>query len=224
MFLDELLPDFYERIGDEYRHARVEGQICRTPIVYTHEHKEIWRPDRYDGTQTRAELFRITASGGDAYNRQYPLADPKLGRNEEFPVLRAKLRPVVVVRPQPQQVPMQPLPGGPRLTWPIVMVAPCYSVEDQLGNAKFPNEYLDRVRCLEYPEVFFLPERPAALNKDSLLALYRMTGIFHAHLEATPWKLSNQILRVLQGQMRFYLTGEYSGDYSNAREMLLNPT
>jgi hypothetical protein len=46
----------------------------------------------------------------------------------------------------------------------------------------------------------------------------------HTHLEPTPWRLSNQILRILQGQMRFYLTGEYSGDYSNAREMLLNPT
>lgn len=61
------------------------------------------------------------------------------------------------------------------------------------------------------------------MDKDSVLLVYRITNVFEAHLEPTEWKLTEAVLRILQGQLRFHLAGQYEGEYANAREMLLNP-
>jgi len=92
-----------------------------------------------------------------------------------------------------------------------------------MRRSKFPDRFIERVRKLEFPEVFFLPAEPGVLDQDSLLPIYRITNAFHNHLEPSEWKLTEPVLRILQGQFRFYLTGEYGGDYATAREMLLNP-
>jgi len=223
MFFDELLSDFYEKIGPGFRQSRIGGQICYTQVTYSFEHKEIWRPVGYDGTQTSVTEFHVSTAAGDAYNRRQPLATPKLETNEEFPVVRAKRRPVIVIKTAPDPPPVKALPGGSRLNWPLAIVAPCYSVVGPMRRAKYPTEFIERVRRLEFPEVFFLPEEAGALDQDSLLPLYRLTNAYQSHLEPSEWKLKEPVLRVLQGQVRFYLTGEYAGDYRSAREMLLHP-
>ncbi len=223
MFLDELIEDFYEDVGGNYRQANTPGQICHTPILYTYEQREIWKPSGYDKTRTAATTFEITTAGEDAYNRTTPLADPRLETNEEFPVVRAKKRPVVLIKSAPARIPIKSLPGGPKLNRPLAVVVPCYSAVDKTRHATYPREFIDKVRRLEFPEVFFLPNDPGALDNDSLLPIYRLANAYQAHLDPTPRKLSSSILSILQGQVRYYLTGEYVGDYQTAREMLLNP-
>lgn len=42
--------------------------------------------------------------------------------------------------------------------------------------------------------------------------LYRMTHAFENHLDVRQWKLSDDLLRVLTGQINFWLAGVYDGE------------
>jgi hypothetical protein len=43
IFLDSLIPDFYEELGLDNRKFIRVGQICRTHVFYSHENQELWR-------------------------------------------------------------------------------------------------------------------------------------------------------------------------------------
>jgi hypothetical protein len=62
-----------------------------------------------------------------------------------------------------------------------------------------------------------------AVGEGSLIALSRLTHIFESHLEPSRWRLSDDVLRVLVGQINPRLTGTYGGEYKAARDMLFNP-
>jgi hypothetical protein len=79
------------------------------------------------------------------------------------------------------------------------------------------------VQQLEFPEFFFLPAYGAAIEKDSLIALSRLTHVFDSHLEPSQLRLSDEVLQVLVGQINFWLTGTYGGEYKAARDMLFSP-
>jgi hypothetical protein len=222
ILLRDLVTSLYEKLGPKFRHAKVVGQLCVTPILYCYENAQIWRPCETDGTRTQASRFEIVAAGGDAYDRPLPLKTPTLSIHEEFPVVRAKRRPVVLIRVA-ESADAGTSSGSLSATRPLPMVIPLYSVEDSTGRQKFPADFLARVQRLEFPEFFFLPADGAAVEKDSLAPLFRMTHAFDGHLEPCQWKLSDPIMQIFRGQIGFWLTGEYAGDYENAREMLLNP-
>jgi hypothetical protein len=59
------------------------------------------------------------------------------------------------------------------------------------------------------------------MSKDSLLRLDSIQHIFHNELEPTQWALSEDIRRILCGQMTYLLTGTYEGDYKIARDALM---
>jgi hypothetical protein len=220
IFLRDLVTNSYEKLGPRFRHVKVVGQLCVAPILYCYENTQIWRPCETDSTRTQASRFEIVAAGGDAYDRALPLKIPSLSIHEEFPVVRAKHRPVVLIKVVEGEVAGT---GSLSATRSLPMVIPLYSVEDSMGRQKFPTDFLARVQRLEFPEFFFLPADGAAVEKDSLVPLFRMTHAFEGHLEPCQWKLTDSIMRILHGQIGFWMTGEYGGDYEIAREMLLNP-
>ena len=61
------------------------------------------------------------------------------------------------------------------------------------------------------------------MQKDSLAPLSRLTHIFEGHLEPTNWRLSDEMLRVFLGQIVYWLTGVYGGDYKKALDRLFTP-
>jgi hypothetical protein len=71
-------------------------------MLYTFETLELWRPiiDPNEPTRTIASQFRISSAGTDAFRRSIPLASPKLETNEEFVVVKGKLRPVMLIQPE----------------------------------------------------------------------------------------------------------------------------
>jgi hypothetical protein len=225
MFFDELIgpENFYQKLGTDFRSTLRVGQLCRTAILYCYENREVWRPDRYDRTHTRIDAFKIGAAGGDAFRRSDPLVIPALETNEEFPVVRAKRRPVVILRPAPPGIEASVAQSRSQAIRPQALVAPLYSVQlARTGELKFARAFIDRVRVLEWPEYFFMPTC-SVLECDSLLALPRITNAFEAHLEPFQWTLSDQVVNVLLDQLRFYLDHIYEGVYADAREMLLHP-
>jgi len=221
MFLDELVSPFYVRLGPDFRQNFVPGQLFFTHVLYAHENLQLWRPSRYDGTQTAASEFGIVPAGKDAFLRAVPLQTPKLEAYEEFVVIRAKRRPVVLVVPDPPPVQIPTLPGGGRINRHLCLVAPCFGVSDALGRRKFPVTFIDRVRKLEFPHFMFLPQEAGVLDKDSLLRLDSLQASFHNHLEPWEWRLADDALSILKGQVTFFTTSVYEGDYAAARELLL---
>jgi hypothetical protein len=221
VLLRELVSSMYASIGPTHRSQRVVGQICIAPVLYCYENRRIWRPCETDETGTQASRFHIVSEGADAYNRSSPLKNPDLSVREEFTVVKGKRRPVVIVKLPDGPVLGSALPSASR---PLPVVLPLYSVEDSSGRAKHDAQFLARVQQLEFPEFFFLSAEGAAIEKDSLVALSRLTHIFEAHLDPTNWRLSDETLRVLIGQIVFWLTGFYGGDYKTARDMLFSPT
>jgi hypothetical protein len=55
-------------------------------------------PSTDEPTKTLAREFQLQAAGKDAFRRAYPLHVPKLETNEEFIVIRAKRRPVILMQ------------------------------------------------------------------------------------------------------------------------------
>src|SRR5262245_10808843 len=101
MFIDEWFPDnFYKTLPLDHQRVFRFGQIFHTHAYYPHENLELWRPvfDPKEPTKTFASEFQIRSAGKDAFKRAIPLSAPKLETNEEFIVIRAKLRPVVLLQ------------------------------------------------------------------------------------------------------------------------------
>src|SRR5882762_6304475 len=88
----------YSDLGLGFRSQKVTGQICSCPVLYCYENRKIWRPCETDETGTQAFRFKIVSEGADAYDRSSPLKNPDLSIHEEFPVVKSKKRPVVVVK------------------------------------------------------------------------------------------------------------------------------
>lgn len=224
IFIDDLVAPYYEVLGLGYHKAPVRGQIGWVPILYTHEHREIWRPQSTDQTGTIATSFIITTAGQDAHRRTTPLSSPRLTTREEFPVVRAKIRPVIVLT-----LPMPEISGPPgkredRINRGLCLVAPLYSVLDPVTDVpKYGEEFVKRVRKLEYEQFSYAPESVKARIRSSIVRLDAIQAVYHANLELTPIRLSSEALSILQGQIECYLAGGADTVFHDAREMLLNP-
>jgi hypothetical protein len=201
VFLRDIVANLYEKLGSKYKQQKVIGQLCDTPILYCYENSQIWRPCETDVTGTQASRFEIVSAGADAYDRELPLKTPPLSIQEEFSVVRAKRRPVVLIKLADGVSGTDT--GSSFATRLLPMVIPLYGVQDDMGRQKCPASFLERVQRLEFPEFFFLPADGAAVQKDSLLPLFRMTQAFDGRLEPRQWKLSDSLLRVLMGQIGF---------------------
>jgi hypothetical protein len=148
---------------------------------------------------------------------------PPLETNEEFPVVRAKRRPVVILRPAPPEIEVGVTQSRSQAIRPQALIAPLYSVQlARTGERRFSREFIDRIRVLEWPEYFFMPLCPG-LEVDSLLPLPRVTNAFESHLEPLQWALSEEVVNVLLDQLRFYFNRVCEGVYADARKMLLHP-
>jgi hypothetical protein len=201
----------------------VRGQLCYTFVPYATENLQLWRPTQYDASQTAATDFRIAAASQDAFARAVPLHSPKLETNEEFVVMKAKRRPVIVVSPAPPD-PGIPAPRGTRIYRRMALAVPVFSIVDTVtARLKFPESFIDRVRTLEFPEFFYLPREAGVLPVPSLARLAELRAAFEPHLEPLDLRLRDDIRAILEGQLRFLTTGVSESDFHVYREQLLHP-
>ena len=219
-FLDSIIDEPFEKLGADFRAVLRPGQLCQAPVLYAYENSEIWRPSGLDESGTAATHFSVIATPGDAYKTPNILKSPRLEAYEEFPVLRAKCRPVILLVPSPTEINLRDVKGGGRINRHLCLVAPCYSVADGMGKSKFPDEFLKKVRLLEYPQFMFLPNA-ACLKNDSLLRLDSIHHVFHNQLDPSQWRISPELLKVLLGQVTYFFTTFYGGEYQIMRDLLL---
>lgn len=222
--IDEVLIPFYEKCDP----ARCEfGHIYKTPAYYPHEHLELWRPVTYlnEPTRTLADTFRIAPAGADRFRHNHPLSNPKLLSNEELIVVRAKPRPVIML------IPESPIEGVDRTgfhgkIWrPRCLVGQVFGLADtNSGEADFPPEFVTRMRKMEFPQLMFLPKHSDLFPVDSMLRLDECQSVFTTQLTHSGFTLTEDVKSVLRSQLRYSMTGEYSGDYQIYRELILSET
>lgn len=222
IFIDEILTPFVSKVDGNYKTSFFRGQIYWYPCYYAHENLEFWRPINYDEeTKTYASNFLITSSTADVFKRKAPLYAPKLEVDEEFIVTRAKKRPVILLTHPPESISIAPVRSKDKLHRNLCLAAPLYSVATADGTAKYPAEFINRVRQLEYPNLFFIPSYPGQL-RHSICRLESMQTVYPSHLEPTDLRLSEDVLNIFLGQVNYFMTGNYEGDYWTYRESLLS--
>ena len=226
MFIDEWFEkDYFRELALDYRNNFVFGQIFCTHAYYPHENLEFWRPVPSLGEPTRtiASHFQLQAAGKDAFNRAYPLHAPKLETNEEFIVIRAKKRPVILLQ---QDVSIEGLDNAGfrgRLQRHLFLVAQLFGLSDaKTGRVEFNPSIIERVRKMEFPELMFVPRLLGVLELDSMLRLDEVQSVFRANLEPTKYALSEHVCEILRYQFEYLISKRAPSPYTELREMLLN--
>ncbi|OIN95909.1 hypothetical protein AUJ66_07965 [Candidatus Desantisbacteria bacterium CG1_02_38_46] len=222
VFFDEIVgrDKFFQEIGEDFRHTFLRGQFFWVPVSYCLEKLFLWRPSDYDESKTSAREFIMVPAGTDAFNRNMPLHTPQLETNEEFIVVKSKKRPVILISPPLQDIKINEVRGGGKINRRLCIIAPLYSVENKEGKTKFPIEFIEKVRCLEYPQFFFIPACAGGI-KNSFCRLDSIQACFWSHLEPCDLRLKDYVLQIFSGQLEYYTTGRYEGNYAYWREEIL---
>ena len=225
MFIDEWFgKNYYQQLGVGYHTQLSFGQVFWTHAYYPHLNLELWRPSPTPGepTKTFAKDFQIRSGSPDAFARSIPLHAPKLETNEEFLVIRAKRRPVVLLQPENTLSNEDNVGFRGKVNRRLCLVAQVFGLADvKTGREEFSPAFVDRVRRMEFPELMFLPKCPGFLEVDSMLRLDGVQSVFVPHLEATSLALSAEVRDVLKQQFQLVLTGESPDGYTDLRELLL---
>jgi hypothetical protein len=226
MYIDDYFgDDFLKQLPVGFHQHFSFGQIFKTHAYYPHENLEVWRPvlDPNEPTKTIASQFQILPAGQDAFRRNIPLAVPKLETNEEFLVLRAKKRPVVLVMPESPPFGVDNKGYRGKVQRRLCLVAQVYGLADlKTGREEFHPFFVERVRKMEFPQLMFLPARPGFLEVDSLLRLDELQSVFTPNLDPTRLALGDEASKVLRGQLQFLFAGTGPTEYTELRELLLN--
>jgi hypothetical protein len=227
MYVDEWFgADFYKELPLGY-HTQAHfafGQFFWTHAYYPHEHLELWRPvfDTGETTKTLAINFRITPAGKDAFKRALPLHAPKLETNEEFLVVRAKRRPVVLIQPELSAMGVDNKGYRGKVQRHRCLVAQVFGLADaKTGRAEFAPSFVDRVRKMEFPQLLFLPKKAGLLEVDSILRLDELQSVFAPHLDATQFAFADDVAAIFKGQFQFLFAGAGPSEYTALREMIL---
>lgn len=218
VFFDEPYEnDFYRKIERTDKEKRF-GRIFWTHTYFPHEHLEFWRPNTTDLGATSAKEFKIVAAGDDKFDHT-PLANPSLRSNEEFIVVRAKHRPVVLLVPS-VAIPENRSYRGSPVSRNHALVAQIYSIHDvRTGEMKFTQEFIDNIRQLKYPEIMFLPQKAGALETDSLLRLDECQSVFANQLETVEWELCDSVKELLRSQFLYKSASTDDGVFMEYRSI-----
>ena len=218
-FIDELITPFIVKGAPTDQKAFAFGQIFKAPVYYPHQRLELWRPDIVDQRLHTARNFNITAGVPDEFKRPLPYSFPPLETNEEFIALRAKIRPVVLIQPPDAALAEVPkVSMGIKLERHLCVVAPAFGLENAEGYSKVPDEFLQRVRRLEYPQFCFLA-KGGPLTKDSLVRLDELQSIAINHLQPTGFALSAEALSLFRSQVSLFTGGSDGSEFAGYRDL-----
>jgi hypothetical protein len=228
MYIDEWFQDstFYNKLPLGYHNEAnfCFGQIFWTHTYYPHENLELWRPvsDLAEPTKTIASQFRITSAGKDAFRRSLPLHAPPLASNEEFIVVRAKRRPVVLIQGELPLAGIDNKGYRGKIQRRRTLVAQVFGLSDpQTQEPQFNPSFVNRMRQMEFPQLMFLPKKTGILDVDSMLRLDEVQSVFIPQLAPTQFCLSEDVAAVLKNQLIFLITCEGPNEYTELRELLL---
>jgi hypothetical protein len=218
-FIDELIVPFIVPCALTNQKDFTFGQIFKAPVYYPHQRFEVWRPDNVDQRLHTAKNFNIATVVPDAFKKPLPYSYPPLGTNEEFMALRAKIRPVILIQPPNPGLAKAPkVSMGINLERHLCVVAPAFGLENAEGYSRVSDEFLGRVRRLEYPQFCFLA-KGGPLTKDSLVRLDELQSIAIMHLQPTGFMLSPEALSLFRSQVSLFTGGSDGNEFADYRDL-----
>jgi hypothetical protein len=228
MYIDEWFSEerFYKKLPLGYHNEAnfCFGQLFWTHTYYPHENLQIWRPviDPNEPTKTIASQFRIISAGQDAFKRTIPLHAPPLATNEEFIVVRAKRRPVILLQ---RELPLAGIDNKGfrgKVQRRRTIIGQIFGLADsQTQELQFSPSFISRVREMEFPQLMFLPKKAGVLTVDSMLRLDELQSVFVPQLEPTQFCIADDVALILRDQLVFLMTCEGPNEYTELRELLL---
>lgn len=158
-----------------------------------------------------ADCEIIPANSDRIFQRsRLPVASLPCYPNEVRTVYRSKKRPALLIILPGADIPRSMMASKPRsLTRPTAVVAPYYGRDEETGRRSgFPQAFVDRVRCCEYPR-FVWDKLPIEGSEESILRLDHLLPMSTNHVayEKTEWKLSDEAFHIIMEWFEWYYTG-----------------
>lgn len=218
-FLDELIAPFIIAGAPTDQKEFAFGQIFKAPVYYPHQRLELWRPNNVDQRLHIATNFNIATTVSDAFKKPLPYSCPPLEANEEFIALKAKIRPVILIQPpDPALAAVTKVKMGIRVERHLCVVAPAFGLENAEGYSRVSEEFLNRVRRLEYPQFCFLA-KDGPLTKDGLVRLDELQSIAVQHLVPTGFTMSPEALSLFRSQVSLFTGGSDGSEFAGYRDL-----
>ncbi|MGB9300663.1 MAG: hypothetical protein WCD51_08735 [Anaerolineae bacterium] len=197
----DLIDKYYVGATNKQQDQYPRGHIYWCPCCYFDEETTILRPRGTDPYGKKPPLFETQKVDPRRFNDPVhpPVLRPKLEADEEFLVLRAKNRPVIVLSSQSQA--WRTRDGRERI--PCMLVAPVYSFHED-----DPAEWKLWMRALRYPDLFWLPQDDTVGMQESFVRFDRIHVVPQRWLRRKGVRLHQDALDVLTDWFRFYLTAE----------------
>lgn len=174
------------------------------PTYHAPQILQFWVPNHVDTKMGSASDFKI-ATPAKPFKPKPALYSPALASTEEFLVVRAKKRPVILIAPPDPALATIPSLGT-KVTHNLGPVALSFSAVNKAGYSKFHSTFIERVRVLEYPQFLFLPAG-GPLEVDSLIRFDELQSVAESNLEPTGYTLNGELIAILKSQLCFLLTG-----------------
>ncbi len=165
---------------------------------------------RTEATVHTEGLFEIGPFryGDKRSNTSLPVAALPVYPNEEFLVLRAKRRPLLVIADNSIEVDKKLIQGKPKYqTAPTVIVAPYYGKDEGTGaRSGYTDDFVARVRQCEYPQ-FFWDKLPLPGVNESILRFDHIQpiGSHYNTYDITEYRLSDDALMVMDEWLAWYV-------------------
>lgn len=174
----------------------------------------VGRSDPTDHTRAdyKLEPLRI----GQAVKRPgLPVAALPAFENEVNAVYRAKKRPALIICEGGDEIERSLTSGKPKWqTSPIILVAPCYGVNEAGTRAGFSSEFVKRVQRCEYPQFMWdkLPIGGSTIESLIRLDHIQPIGRHHDSIEPTEYCLTDEALAIFDEWLVWLLRGDFDED------------
>ncbi len=165
----------------------------------------------FDPRDERNNLYGLSREPLNAFNHT-PVHELNLQSDEEFLVIKAKRRPLLVVSegPDPWSA------GGGRARDHVRLCAPLHSFHDD-----DPPELRARVEALEYPWWVHLPPDSVLQMREGFLRLDRLQVVVNRLLEPMTKALTAGALYLVSEWLRYHVTGEIESLFAEYRTAML---
>lgn len=204
------------------------GQLYWVPTSNVDEVPRIFEARRATASEHAVTDFEICEIGAHHFKprERLPIHRLNLGETEELIVSKAKKRLVVVLASIATDG-VATLPGGTQrrhanhLEKSSYLVAPLYSVSMPTDPKSFGPVLVARIRALQYPHFFCLPDRDHPERPRSIIRLDR---VFPTYLgrgsESFGVRIHPEPFEIILSQFSILMGGVYREPYDIAKELV----
>lgn len=222
----QVFEKFYETLSGDS--SPKPGHMYWVPTPNIDEVPRILEVERATPTEHEVSNFMISEVGNTHFKSRsrLPIKRLALGDTEEIIVSKAKKRLVVVIATITSEG-IATLPSGTQhrlaqhLAKPSYLVAPLFSTSNIMEPGTFGPALVARIRALQYPHFFCLPDEQRPDRPRSIIRLDRVFPTFLGRgSEPANQKIHDEPFEVILSQFSILCGGASSEAYELIRELV----